>query len=152
MVVYLGLDESIKRDHDEYRRFFAKMAKTTPQDGKTRGEALRGIMVRIYAHHEAEELTIFPAMMKIPDLRGMAFELEVEHVDMKKLFEALVNDRVDTEVWKYKLSPIYDIMHAHWLKEEENLTPFGLDYFSVSDWAGFGKRFDEIINQRLKGQ
>jgi hemerythrin superfamily protein len=147
----LGLGESIKRDHDEYRRFFAKMAKTTPQDAQVRETALKDITRKIVAHHEAEELTVFPKMMQIPQLRGLAFELEVEHVDMKRLFEALKGDRVDTEVWKYKLSSIYDIMHAHWLKEEEELTPFGLDYFSEAEWAGFGKRFDEIMLEKLKG-
>ncbi len=126
------------------------MAKTTPQNGQIREAALRDLIPRLYAHHEAEELTIFPAMMKIPDLRGMAFELEIEHIDMKMLFEALKKDRTDTEVWKYKLASIYDIMHAHWLKEEEQLTPFGLDYFSEADWAGFGKRFDEIINGKQR--
>jgi hemerythrin superfamily protein len=147
----LGLGESIKRDHDEYRRFFAKMAKTTPQDAQVRETALKDITRKIVAHHEAEELTVFPKMMQIPQLRGLAFELEVEHVDMKRLFEALKGDRVDTEVWKYKLSSIYDIMHAHWLKEEEELTPFGLDYFSEAEWAGFGKRFDEIMLEKLNG-
>jgi hemerythrin superfamily protein len=148
----LGLGESIKRDHDEYRRFFSKMAKSSPGDGAIRQSALNDIMTRIYAHHEAEELTIFPAMMKIEALRGLAFELEVEHVDMKRLFEALKHDRTDTEVWKYKLSPIYDIMHAHWLKEEELLTPFGLDYFAASDWSGFGRRFDEIMTNKLQSR
>ena len=125
------------------------MAKSIPTDGAMRAEALKAVMSRIYAHHEAEELTVFPAMMKIAELRGLAFELEVEHVDMKRLFEAIKNDRVDTEVWKYKLTSIYDIMHAHWLKEEELLTPFGLDYFSASDWDGFGRRFDEILAKEL---
>ena len=147
----MGLGESVKRDHDEYRRFFANMGKTTPQDAQIREASLKDIMGKIYAHHEAEELTVFPKMMQIPQLRGLAFELEVEHADMKRLFEALKGDRVDTEVWKYKLSSIYDIMHAHWLKEEEELTPFGLDYFSEAEWAGFGKRFDEIMLEKLNG-
>ncbi len=146
----MGLGESIKRDHDEYRRFFAKMAKTTPADSEARKAALEAVVRDVLVHHQAEELTVFPKMMQIPQLRGLAFELEVEHVDMKRLFEALKGDRVDTEVWKYKLSSIYDIMHAHWLKEEEELTPFGLDYFSEAEWAGFGKRFDEIMLEKLK--
>lgn len=148
----MGLGESIKRDHDAYRRFFAKMAKTSEKDGSTRAAALKDIMVQIYAHHKAEELTIFPAMMKIPQLRGLAFELEVEHNDMKRLFEALKDDNAATEVWKYKLSSIYGIMHAHWLKEEEQLTPFGLDYFSEADWTCFGERFAEVMNKELNTQ
>jgi len=148
----LGLGESIKRDHDEYRRFFVKMAKTKPEDARVRETSLKDIMRKLYAHHEAEELTIFPRMMQIPELRGLAFELQVEHVDMKTLFEALSKDRADTEIWRYKLASIYDIMHAHWLKEEEDLIPFGLDYFSESEWTNFGKRFDEIIKEYLKTQ
>lgn len=148
----MGLGESIKRDHDAYRRFFAKMAKTTEKDGSSRAAALKDIMTQIYAHHKAEELTIFPAMMKISQLRGLAFELEVEHNDMKLLFEAIKDDNAATEVWKYKLSSIYDIMHAHWLKEEEQLTPFGLDFFSEADWTGFGEHFDAVMAKELNEQ
>lgn len=151
-MICLGLGESIKRDHDDFRRFFAKMAKTSPQDGPLRETALKELLPEIYAHHEAEELTVFPKMMQIAELRGLAFELEVEHADMKRLFEVLKTDRADTEIWKYKLASIYDIMHVHWLKEEEDLTPFGLDYFSESDWEGFGRRFDEIMNKKLQNR
>jgi hemerythrin superfamily protein len=148
----LSLSESIKRDHDVYRRFFANMSKTSHKDGQNRRTALDSVTKHIYAHHEAEELTIFPAMMKLPALRGLAFELEVEHTDMKRLFEVLKSDRTDTEIWKYKLSSIYDIMHAHWIKEEEQLTPFGLDYFSEADWIGFSNHFNEIMTKKLTSQ
>lgn len=145
----MGLGESIKRDHDEYRRFFAKMSKTTLNDGELRASALKEIMRKLYAHHEAEAVVIFPRMMQISALRGLTFELEVEHGDMSVLFEALAKDRANTEVWKYKLSSIFDIMHAHWLKEEEDFIPFGLDFFSESEWADFGKRFDEVTSKYL---
>ncbi len=146
----MGLGESIKRDHDEHRRFYAKMAKTKPEDAQVRAASLKDFMRKLYAHHEAEELTIFPKMMRIPELRGLAFELQVEHADMKMLFEAFSKDSAGTEVWRYKLASMYDIMHAHWLKEEEDLIPFGLDYFSGSEWSDFGKRFDEIVSEYLK--
>lgn len=128
------------------------MAKTTEKDGAARSAALKDIMAQIYAHHKAEELTVFPAMMKIAQLRGLAFELIVEHEDMKRLFEAIKDNKTDVEVWKYKLASIYDIMHAHWLKEEEQLTPFGLDFFSEADWRGFGERFDEVMAKELNGK
>lgn len=140
----------IKQDHDGYRRFFAEMAKTGPQDGKVREEALKEVMRKIYAHHVAEEVSFFPRMMQISDLRGLAFELEVEHSDMKKLFEALKADRVDAEVWKYKLATIYDVMHAHWLKEEEQFTPFWQTFFSEQDWTAFSKQFEEATEHYLK--
>ena len=43
----MGLGESIKRDHDEYRRFFAKMSKTTLNDGELRASALKEIMRKL---------------------------------------------------------------------------------------------------------
>lgn len=88
-------------------------------------------------------------MMRVQELRGLAFELEVEHADMKRLFESLLKTHTGTEVWNYKLVSIYDIIHAHWLKEEEDLTPFGLDYFSEAEWADFAKRFDEFMAKSL---
>lgn len=140
----------IKKDHDEYRRFFVEMAKTSPQDAQAREAALREVMRKIYAHHIAEEVSIFPKMMQVPELRGLAFELEVEHSDMKTLFEALKAERANTEVWKYRLVTIYDVMHAHWLKEEEQLTPFWQGYFSVEEWENFSKQFEQATEHYLK--
>jgi hemerythrin superfamily protein len=146
----LDLGAIIKLEHDEYRRFFVKMDKTEPQDSQTRVDALKEVMRKIYAHHEAEEVTIFSKMMQIKALRGLAFELEVEHADMKKLYDALKASRADTEVWKYKLASIYDIMHAHWVKEEEKLTPFWMDFFSSQDWAVLREQFQDATERYLK--
>ncbi len=146
----MGIGESIKRGHDDYRRFFAKLFKTTPKDANLREQIFTDFQRKLYAHHEAEELTIFPQMTKIPELRGLALELEVEHADMKVHIEALIQDRYDVEIWRHKLAPLYDIMHAHWLKEEETMIPFGPEYFSKDEWEDFGKRFDDIVETSLK--
>jgi hypothetical protein len=47
---------------------------------------------KLYANHEAEELTILPRMLKLVDLRDLSLELEVEHADMKVHFEALMKE------------------------------------------------------------
>ena len=146
----MGIGESIKRGHDDYRRFFAKLSKTTPKDANLREQIFTEFQKKLYAHHEAEDLTIFPQMTKIPELRDLTFELEVEHADMKVHFEALIKDRYDVEIWRHKLAPLYDIMHAHWLKEEETMIPFGPEYFSKDEWEDFGKRFDEIVETYLE--
>ena len=146
----MGIGESIKRGHDEYRRFFAQLFKTTLEDAKLREQLFTEFQRKLYAHHEAEEITILPRMANIPELRGLALELEVEHADMKTHFETLKKERYDREIWRYKLAPLYDIMHAHWLKEEEDLIPFAPQYFSESEWNDFGKRFDEVVDKYLK--
>jgi hemerythrin superfamily protein len=109
----MGIGESIKRGHDEYRRFFAQLFKTTSEDAKLREQVFTEFQRKLYAHHEAEELTILPRMTSIPELRGLALELEVEHADMKIHFETMRKEGYNREIWRYKLAPLYDIMHAH---------------------------------------
>jgi hypothetical protein len=146
----MGIGESIKKGHDEYRRIFAKLFKTSPKDAELRKQLFTDFQKKLYAHHEGEELTILPRMAKIPELRDLSLELEVEHADMKVHFDALLKGGFDKEIWRHKLAPLYDIMHAHWLKEEETLIPFAPDYFSVAEWEDFGKRFDEIVGEYLR--
>jgi hemerythrin superfamily protein len=85
----MGIGESIKGGHDEYRRFFAQLFKTTSEDAKLREQVFTEFQRKLCAHHEAEELTILPRMTNIPELRGLALELEVEHADMKIHFETM---------------------------------------------------------------
>jgi hypothetical protein len=146
----MGLGESIKQGHDDYRRFFAKLFKTTVKDAKLREQLFTDFQRKLYAHHNAEELTILPAMVKVPELKDLGLELEVEHEDMKQHFEALTKEGYDREIWRHKLAPLYDVMHAHWLKEEETMIPFGPDYFTKSQWENFGKKFDQIVEEYLK--
>jgi len=146
----MGLGESIKRGHDEYRRFFAQLFNTSPQDAELRERVFKDFQRKLYAHHEAEARTFLPRMTKIPDLKDLGLDIEIEHADMKVHFETLMKEKYDTEIWPRKLTPLYDIMHAHWLKEEEILIPFGPDYFSESEWEDFGKRFDEEVEKYLE--
>jgi hypothetical protein len=144
------IGESIRKGHDEYRRFFAKLFKTSPKDAKLREQLFLEFQKKLYAHHEAETLTILPRMIKIPDLKDLALELIVEHGDMKRHFEWLTKEGYDGEIWPRKLAPLYDVMHAHWVKEEETLIPFGPEYFSDGEWEDLGKRFDEAVEEYLK--
>ncbi len=149
--IEMGLGESIKRGHDDYRRYFAQLFQTSPQDGELRERVFKEFQRKLYAHHEAEQVVVFPRMNKIPELRGLALELAVEHADMKVHFGDLIKEKTyDKEIWRYKLAPLYDIMHAHWLKEEEGLIPFGPDYFTKSEWRDFGKGFDERVKLYLE--
>ncbi len=145
----MGLGESIKRGHDEYRRFFARLFDTSPSDAELRERLLKEFQKKLYAHHEAEAVTFLPRITKIPDLKDLALDIEIEHADMKRHFEALAGEKFDTEIWPRRLTPLYDVMHAHWLREEEVLIPFGPDYFSDEEWEDFGRRFDERVTRYL---
>lgn len=59
----MGIGESIKRGHDEYRRFFAKLFTTTPKDAALREHLFTDFRRKLYAHHKGEELAILPRML-----------------------------------------------------------------------------------------
>jgi len=92
---------------------FVRWQKYPPAESQCAQE----VVSRIYVNHKTETLTVFCALMKVSGLRGLAFELKLEHIDTHCLFEALKNDGVDTETWTYKLEQVYYVVHAHWLKE-----------------------------------
>jgi hemerythrin superfamily protein len=143
---------SIKRDHDLYRVLISKMLKTTEKDAEQRKSLLEEYQRSLYAHHDAEERVLFPAMLKKPqkEWRDLAYELEMEHRAMKILIKELSVMGYGSKVWTYRVSPLYSIMRIHWDKEEHFLIPFALEYHTAQEWDDLGKRFDEVVQQLMK--
>ncbi len=148
----MPLGWSIKRDHDLYRVIFSKMLKTTEKDAAQRKELLERYQISLYAHHDAEERVLFPAMIKKPqkEWRDLAYELEMEHRAMKILIKELSEMGYESKVWTYRVSPLYSIMRIHWDKEEHFLIPFALEYFTAEEWESLGKRFDDEVSRLIK--
>ncbi len=146
----MGLGESIKSGHDEYRRIFAKLFKSSTKEGKLREQLFHEYKVKLYAHHDAEERTVIPQMIKVPDLKDIGYELEEEHATMKVLIKELEGMGYDHAMWRYRLSPLYSVMKVHWDKEETQIIPFAPWYFKESDLNALGKKFDELVAQYIK--
>jgi len=146
----MGVGESIKSGHDEYRRIFAKLFKTEEKDAKIREELFLDYVKKLYAHHEAEELTVIPAMIKVADLKDMGFELETEHAAMKMLIADLKKMGYEHKMWKYRLSPLYSVMKVHWDKEETMIIPFAPEYFPAPALDALGKKFDELVAKYIR--
>jgi hemerythrin superfamily protein len=150
-VITLVLGWSIKKDHDLYRVLFSKMLKTTEKDAALRERWFNEYKGNLFAHHDAEERVLFPAMLKKsqPEWRTLALELEMEHRAMKILIKELSEMGYDSRVWTYRLSPLFSIMRIHWDKEEQFLIPFALEYFGIDEWDKLGKEFDESVKKDL---
>jgi len=146
----MGVGESIKNGHDEYRRIFAKLFKSSENDADLRAKLFLDYEKKLYAHHEAEELTLIPAMIKVADLKDIGFQLETEHAAMKMLISELKKMGYDHRMWKYKLSPLYSVMKVHWDKEEAEIIPFAPEYFSTQVLDELGKKFDAFVDKHMK--
>jgi hemerythrin superfamily protein len=145
----MPLGWSIKVGHDKYRVMFLKMFKSTEKDAKMREEAFLAYKRDLLGHHDGEERHLFPAMIKIPALKDMALELEMEHRAMK-MFAKDLSSGYDHPMWRYKLAPLYAVHLRHWRTEEEDLIPFLLEYFSQAQLDEIGRKFDETVESYNK--
>jgi len=146
----MAIGESIKQGHDHYRRIFNKLFATTPGQAQLREQLFMEYARALYAHHDAEELKIFPKLIKVPEYRELTLELIEEHETMKDLIKRLRELGYDKKMWRYKLSPLYSIMRIHWRKEEEQIFPFAVEHFSQEELDRQGKEFDDFVLEFMK--
>ncbi len=148
----MGIGEDIKADHDEFRRVLAKMEKTTEKDIELRKQLLPHFIRILYAHHVAEEETIFPAMEKKEKLRNMALDLTEEHRAMMILLNDLEVSGWDFKFWRNRLRPFREIIVVHWRKEEDVIIPHMSDYFSKGEIDELTKGFEAVRNRELNAK
>src|SRR5512147_1596910 len=117
----MEIGEAILADHDEFRRTLANIEKTTEDDVDLRKQILPHFIRILYAHHVAEEETIFPAMEKKEKLRTMALDLAEEHRAMIILLNDLELSGWDFKYWIHRLRPFREIIIIHLNKEEKVL-------------------------------
>jgi hemerythrin superfamily protein len=148
----MGIGEAIKADHDEFREVLLNLEKTTEKDMDLRKKLLPHFMRILYAHHVAEEETLFPAMEKIEKLRDMALDLTEEHRAMMILLSDLMVSGWDFKFYRNRLRPFREIIVVHWKKEEEVIIPHMSDYFSSAEIDELSRGFDAVRKRELSAK
>jgi hemerythrin superfamily protein len=148
----MGIGEAIKADHDEFRKVLSNLEKTTEKDIELRKKLVPHFMRILYAHHVAEEETLFPAMEKIEKLREMALDLTEEHRAMMILISDLRISGWDFKFYRNRLRPFREIIVVHWKKEEEAIIPHMSDYFSEGEIDELSREFDEVRERELSAK
>jgi hemerythrin superfamily protein len=142
----MGIGEMIRRDHDEVRRMIAKMEK----DADVRSTVLPDLVKIAFAHWKAEEATVGVAMLKVPDLKGLAYDIIEEHRALRTLMGDLGSLDVKGELWMHRLAPIKTLLDTHFAKEETVVIPFAPMYFTAAQLDDVGKAFENIESKELK--
>jgi hemerythrin superfamily protein len=148
----MGIGEAIKADHDEFRKVLSNLEKTTEKDTELRKKLVPHFMRILYAHHVAEEETLFPAMEKIEKLREMALDLTEEHRAMIILLSDLMVSGWDFKFYRNRLRPFREIIVVHWKKEEEAIIPHISDYFSEGEIDELSRGFDAVRERELSAK
>ena len=144
------IGEYIKRDHDDFRLMFERLMDSTPEEGALREEVYPFLKKRIYAHHIAEEATLFPTMEKKPDLAAITLVLIEEHRGMDLLANDLAEMSYTNRLWRPRIFPFYDVIHAHWLKEETDIFVHSPYYFTHKNLLYLGTEFEKILHREWK--
>ena len=105
---------------------------------------------RIHTHHIAEEATLFPTMEKKPDLAAITLVLIEEHRGMDLLANDLAEMSYTNRLWRPRIFPFYDVIHAHWLKEETDIFVHSPYYFTHKNLLYLGTEFEKILHREWK--
>jgi|MudIll2142460700_1097286.scaffolds.fasta_scaffold586437_1 hemerythrin-like domain-containing protein len=148
----MGIGEAIIEDHDEFRRALAEIEKIVEDDAKLRKQMLPHFIRILYAHHVAEEETLFLAMEKKEKLKNMALDMTEEHRAMMILLNDLELSGWDFKYWVHRLRPFREIIVVHWNKEEKALIPHLRSYFSQAEIDELSQGFEAVRSRELNGR
>lgn len=148
----MKIGEAIKADHDEFRGVLLKLEETTEKDVDLRKKLLPHFIKILYAHHVAEEETLFPAMEKKEKLKNMALDLTEEHRAMMILLSDLMVSGWDFKLYRNRLRPFREIIVVHWKKEEDVIIPHMSEYFSEGEIDELSKGFDAVRKRELSAK
>ncbi len=151
-MIKMGIGEAIKADHDEFRRALIELEKTTEKDVDLRKRLLPHFVRILYAHHVAEEETLFPAMEKKEKLKNMALDFIEEHRAMIILINDLALSGWDFKFWHNRLRPFREIFFVHLKKEEEIIISHMSDYFSEGEIDELSNGFDAVRKRELSAK
>jgi hemerythrin superfamily protein len=144
------IGEFIKRDHDDFRLMFERLMNSTQKEQDLRREVYPFLKTRIHAHHVAEEATVFPAMEKLPDLAAITLVLIEEHRGMDLLADDLLKLSYAGVTWRPRIFPFYDVISAHWKREETDVFVHAPYYFTAKELADLGSKFETILRREWK--
>lgn len=148
----MEIGEAIKADHDEFKQLLSKIEKTSEKDVDLRKQMLPHFMRILYAHHVAEEESLFPEMERKEKVKNMALDLTEEHRAMMILLNDLEESGWDFKFWRNRLRPFREIFLVHLKKEEEAVIPHMSDYFSQPEIDELSKRFDTVRLRELSAK
>lgn len=146
MVTTIG--EFIKRDHDDFRLMFERLMASTPDETALREEVYPFLKARVHAHHVAEEATIFPETQKNDALRQITLVLIEEHRGMDILAQDLAKSPIDSQLWRPRIFPFYDVISRHWDLEETDLFVHAPLHLSPEVLDGAAETFEQELEQQ----
>lgn len=123
--------DAIISEHTRLRAAFDEMD-ALPEDDREGRKSLWGELKKdLLAHHDAEEKTLFAALVQTTaDARHESLHAVSEHGEHKKILEQMEDLSFDHDAWQDKLAELrHDVIH-HLDEEEEDVLPIAREVLS----------------------
>lgn len=137
-----------KEEHQKAKDLMKKIEKAK----SNKKDLFRELFVMIYAHHTAEEETIFPILKERAKKEDYSTVLEMieEHNLIKYQFSLVERTSEENESWDAKFSVLSEIIEHHLDEEETDLSPVFKDLMTKEESKEQMIAFEEVFSQREK--
>jgi hypothetical protein len=109
------LFSQITQEHEEIKETLSKMISIEP---KYRGDLFYQLKMALIPHMEAEEKSLYPALLDKQEAHQVSLESLEEHHIAKIVFNELSNTNPDSENWVPRCKVFKEILEHH-IEEEE---------------------------------
>ena len=114
-------------------------------DPATHRRAMDDLTIRILAHMNAEEQSIYRAFEELdPVPRSVALRHEAEHHVAKTIMNDLQDRIVDIETWTAKLQVFQFLVKHHVESEEREMFDMVKDYFTDEETARIAEQYEQV--------
>lgn len=136
------LIDRIREEHTRHRAL-AKQLLETSGDSDERRELWRAFRKEVEAHADAEEQTIYAALIAKPDSQDRSQHSIAEHRAIHKLMRQLDDKDFSSPGWLSTAREMVDKLGHHMDEEEQHVFPLLLEQLSAEERADVAERFGD---------
>jgi len=138
------LFDLLRRDHEEQRDLFKKIAKSSSKDVDTRQVLFAQLERELLNHMEAEERFFYTALEQLEESRPRVLESYEEHQVARTVLGTFTSLAVDDERWPAKLKVLSRLFRQHADDEEHDLFKLAKKLLSNEQFQGIVAKVQEL--------
>jgi hemerythrin-like domain-containing protein len=138
------LFDLLRKDHEELRDLFKKIAKSSNKDIDTRQVLFAQLERELLNHMEAEERFFYTALEQEEESRPRVLESYEEHLVARTIIGTFTSLAVDDERWPAKLKVLSRLFRQHADDEEHDLFKLAKKFLGNGQFQEIVARVQEL--------
>lgn len=138
----MDIYQRLQRDHELQRRLAAQL-NATEGDSAERRRLWDALKAELDAHANAEEQTLYAALIERPESQEKSRHSIAEHQEMTKKMEALADIDMSSPGWLQSFKVLEHQIEHHLKEEEEDVFPLAKRVLDQSTAEELTAQFEE---------